>query len=94
MTTKKTRNKYSDEFKLEALKLVEHIGVKNAAKQLSLAESQIYDWRKKSQQKMSVSEREDSLAIENAQLKRLLAEQAEDLAILKKAATYFAKNQK
>ena len=43
---------------------------------------------------MTTSERENALAIENARLKRLLAEQAEDLEILKKAATYFAKNQK
>ena len=34
------------------------------------------------------------LAAEVAKLRRQLADQAEDLAILKKAATYFAKNQK
>ncbi len=46
----------------------------------------------KFQQKKSSSQPE--LAIEVAKLKRQLAEQTEDLAILKKAATYFAKNQK
>jgi len=34
------------------------------------------------------------LAEENARLKRQLAEQAEELAIVKKAAAYFARNLK
>ena len=94
MTSSKVRKKYSDEFKQEALKLADQIGVNKAAKQLSLQNSQFYEWRKKFRQSMNTSERENELAIENAKLKRLLAEQAEDLEILKKAATYFAKNQK
>ncbi len=49
-----------------------------------------YAWRSKLQQQMSSSERESELAAENARLKRQLAEQAEELAILQKAATYFA----
>jgi len=44
--------------------------------------------------KSNTSAREAEQAAEMARLKRQLAEQAEDLAILKKAATYFAKNQK
>jgi transposase len=51
-------------------------------------------WRSKQQQTLSSSEREQSLADENARLKRLLAEQAEELAIVKKAAAYFAKSLK
>jgi transposase len=94
MTSSKVRKKYSDEFKQEALKLADQIGVNKAAEQLSLQNSQFYEWRKKFRQSMNTSERENALAIENAKLKRLLAEQAEDLEILKKAATYFAKNQK
>jgi transposase len=94
MTSRKVRKKYSDEFKQEALKLADQIGVNKAAEQLSLQNSQFYEWRKKFRQSMNTSERENALAIENAKLKRLLAEQAEDLEILKKAATYFAKNQK
>lgn len=43
---------------------------------------------------MTSSERESELAAENARLKRQLAEQAEVLAILQKAATYFAKRLK
>lgn len=94
MTIKKKRTNYPIEFKSEALKLAAKIGVASAAKELKIHESQIYGWRASAQNKASVSEREAELATEVARLKRKLAEQAEDLAILKKAATYFAKNQK
>ena len=43
---------------------------------------------------MSSSERESEPAAENVRLKRQLAKQAEELAILQKAATYFAKRLK
>ena len=73
MSTKKIRKVHTAEFKAEALKLADKIGVAATARELKLHESQLY-------KKSATSQRE--------------AEQAEDLAILKKAATYFAKNQK
>ena len=91
MTNKKQRIIHSAEFKAETLKLAQRIGVSAAAKQLSLQNSQIYAWRKAAHNKTSSTERENNLATENARLKRLLADQAEELEILKKAATYFAK---
>jgi Transposase. len=93
-TTKKPRKQHTPEFRSEALKLAERIGVAAAARELSLYESQLYAWRSKQQQQMNSSERENELAAENARLKRQLAEQAEELAILQKAATYFAKRLK
>lgn len=93
-TTKKPRKQHSPEFRSEALKLAERIGVAAAARELSLYESQLYAWRSKQQQQMTSSERENELVAENARLKRQLAEQAEELAILQKAATYFAKRLK
>ena len=93
-TSKKPRKQHSPEFRQEALKLAERIGVAAAARELSLYESQFYAWRSKQQQQMNSSERESELAAENARLKRQLAEQAEELAILQKAATYFAKRLK
>ncbi|WP_264876891.1 IS3 family transposase [Vibrio agarivorans] len=84
MTTKKTRIKHSPEFKAEALKLAEKVGVAAAARQLSLHESQIYGWRKNSKKDTNTSQREQELAAEVAKLKRQLAEQAEELEIGKK----------
>jgi len=88
------RARYSDEYKAEALKLADKVGVGLAAKQLGRHESQLYGWRGKARQKASSSDAEQRQAIEIAQLKRQLAEQAEELAILKKASSYFARNQK
>ncbi|WP_434519904.1 IS3 family transposase [Escherichia coli] len=83
-TSKKPRKQHSPEFRSEALKLAERIGVTAAARERSLYESQLYSWRSKLQQQMSSSDRESELAAENARLKRQLAEQAEELAILQK----------
>lgn len=94
MTAKKIHKIHTQEFKQETVNLAAKQGVSKTAKELGVYESQIYDWRAKLAQKASTSEREADLAAEVVKLKRQLAEQAEDLAILKKAATYFAKNQK
>lgn len=91
---KQTRNRYSQQFKDEALALAERVGVPGAAKQLGLNENQLYNWRSKTRRVQAQSETEQQLATENARLKRQLAEQAEELAILKKAAAYFAKSLK
>jgi len=89
-----SRRRYSAEFKAEALGLAEQVGVAGAAKQLGLHESQLYAWRKKARYEASQSETEKALAIENAMLKRKLAKKEEELALLKKAAAYFAKGLK
>lgn len=94
MKDKKTRKLHTAEFKQEAVQLADKIGVSATAKQLGVNSSQIYSWRTKAQKLATTSQRESALAAEVAKLKRQLAEQEEDLAILKKAATYFAKNQK
>nr|WP_257497614.1 transposase [Aeromonas hydrophila] len=65
-----------------------------AAAQLGLKEAQLYAWRIKARQVMNTGEREQQLADENVRLKRQLAEQAEELALVKKAAAYFAKHLK
>ena len=93
-TKKTTRRQHSQEFREEALALAERVGIPKAAKELGLHESQLCGWRSKATAKRDQSELEQSLAAENARLKRQLAEQAEELAIVKKAATYFAKSLK
>ena len=45
--SKKPRKQHTPEFRQEALKLAERIGVAAAARELSLYESQLYGWRKK-----------------------------------------------
>ncbi len=91
---KTTRNTYPPEFRSEALALAEKMGVPTAATELGLHESQLYGWRTKARARQSQSEIEQNQTVEIARLKRKLAEQAEELAIVKKAATYFAKNLK
>ena len=94
--TKKTKSRkhHSDEFKAEVLLLSEKVGVSQAAKQLNLHASQIYQWRAAAEKKLNTSERESTLATENAKLKREKAELEKEVEFLKKAATYFAKSPK
>ena len=100
MTTTKASGKkatyirHSQEYKGEALKLAADLGIAKAAKQLGLHESQLYAWRKDSEHAKTVSDCEAALAAENVRLKRQLAQQAEELSILKNAATYFAQQLK
>ncbi|EII7699416.1 IS3-like element IS3 family transposase, partial [Shigella flexneri] len=82
--SKKPRKQHSPEFRSEALKLAERIGVTAAARELSLYESQLYNWRSKQQNQQTSSERELEMSTEIARLKRQLAERDEELAILPK----------
>jgi transposase len=91
---KATRRQHSPEFRAEALALADKVGVPTAAAELGLHESQIYGWRSKARTKADRSQADQDQAAEIARLKRQLAEQSEELAIVKKAATYFAKSLK
>ncbi|ABC29375.1 Transposase and inactivated derivatives [Hahella chejuensis KCTC 2396] len=62
-----------------------------AARQLGLHESQLSNWRHKERLTQERGETEPQLAQENARLKRQLADQTKELAVLKKTAAYFAK---
>lgn len=90
----KTRTRYSQDYKAEALALADRVGISAAARELGLQPSQLYQWRAKAQQRQSASVREQALADENARLKRQLTEKSEELEIAKKAAVYFAKSLK
>lgn len=63
-TSQKPRKQHSLEFRNEALKLAEKIGVAAAARELSLYESKLYTWRSKQQQIVTASELESELAAE------------------------------
>jgi transposase len=91
---------YTDEFKVEAVRLAESIGGNQAAKRLGIPDSSLWNWIRLSRAgkleivgggaapvKRSITEME----AENSRLRRELASTKLDLEIVKKAAAYFAK---
>ena len=91
---------YTDEFKVEAVRLAESIGGNHAAKRLGMPESSLHNWvRLKRAGKLralnggavSAKRPVSELEAENARLRRELASAKLDLEIVKKAAAYFAK---
>ena len=87
-----SRKRYSPEYKTEALALTEKVGVVETVRQLGLHETPLYNWRGKARLQQKQSDTEKQLATENTRLKRQPAQQAEELAIVKKAAVSFAYN--
>jgi transposase len=91
--------KYTDEFKLEALRLAESMGFNQAAKRLGIPSSSLGNWgRRKRAGKLiavtgtaTVKRSPGELEAENDRLRRELANTKIDLEIVKKAAAYFAK---
>ncbi len=99
MTTRKKSRKpqrsvRSDEYKKEAVKLADTAGVTEAARQLGIHTTQLYNWRNKLRVKESRSEAEIRLIGKNARLTRELAEKNQENDFLKKASAYFAKHLK
>lgn len=89
--TKQVRHQYSDEFKQQAVLRAAQDGVGVVAKDLGLAESQLYAWRTKARLSGQMSEQQRLEHSEHARLKREVARLEEENAFLKKAAAYFAK---
>lgn len=89
---KQTRRRHTPEFKVEALALAAQVGVGEAANQLQLQSSQLYAWKTKAQQSERQGRADQQLAAENARLKRELAVAQQEVALLKKASAYFARN--
>ena len=91
---------YTDEFKIEAVRLGESIGTNPAAKRLGMPESSLSNWvRLKRAGKLraltggvvSTKRPVSELEAENSRLRRELASTKLDLEIVKKAAAYFAR---
>lgn len=85
------RKKYSAEFKAQVLRRAEQDGVAATARDLGLAESQIYAWRQRHRLEGLTTEEEKLQHAEVLRLKREVALLEEENAFLKKAAAYFAK---
>ncbi len=92
--SKLPRTRRSPEFKASALARAAAVGVGPAARELGLSESQLYQWKQQQERVRLRDAAADSKDAEIARLRRQVAEQTEELAILKKAAAYFARNQK
>lgn len=81
---KKVRNRYSAELKEQALKRADKDGVAVAARDLGLAESQIYAWRQKRRLDGQTTEEQKLQQAELGRLKREVARLEEEHAFLKK----------
>jgi transposase len=88
------RRRHAEEFQREALLLAARTGVASAAAELGIQPSLLYGWQNKARAARERAQVEQAQSAEIARLKRQLAEQSEDLAILKKAAAYFARTSK
>ena len=91
---------YTDEFKVEAVRLAESIGGNRAAKRLGIPDSSMWNWLRLSRggklkamqgRSAQVKPGVGELEVENERLRRELANAKMDLEIVKKAAAFFAK---
>ena len=91
---------YTDEFKVEAVRLAESVGGNQAAKRLGIPDSSMWNWLRLNRAGKLKAMRGTSgqtkpgvrdLEVENERLRRELANTKMDLEIVKKAAAFFAK---
>ena len=89
---------YTDEFRGEAVRLAESVGVAAAAKRLGVPDGNLRNWVNRGRagklESVEVKPVKRSLAemeAENSRLRRELESTRLDLEIVKKAAAYFAK---
>ncbi len=93
--TKKTRRRYSDEFKADAVSLVTEQGysVSEAARRLGVDRSLLDRWCRKHRQQVSSTpeQQEDDRDAEIKKLREEVRKLQVEKDILKKAAAFFAK---
>ena len=91
LTTPDVRNKYTAQFKEQALERADRDGIPKVAQDLGLAESMLYSWRSKRRQTGQPFEEQKLQQAEVARLKRENMRLEEEVTFLKKTAAYFAK---
>ena len=97
--SKRQYKTYSNEFKLEAIRLADESDkpVTQVARELGLRVNQIYKWRKQLEEKpkgtLSGKQASADKDAEIRRLKKALAASQEENEFLKKTAVFFAKNQ-
>ena len=90
----KTRQKYSPQFKDQAVERALKDGVPRVAKDLGIPESMLYYWRTQKNKGGNTIENQKLQQAEVARLKRENERLQEENAFLKKVATYFTKESK
>lgn len=90
----KIRQKYSPQFKDQAVERAAKDGVPQVAKDLGIAESMLYYWRTQKNKGGNTIENQKVQQAEMARLKRENERLQEENAFLKKVATYFTKESK
>jgi transposase len=93
METKKAQQRFTEEFKIEAVKQVTERGhpVAEVAVRLGVSAHSLYTWIKRYSVPAGQRAQHDSQADEIRRLKAELRRVTEERDILKKAAAYFAK---
>ena len=96
--SKRVVRQYPVEFKIDAVELVEKkgYGITEAARSLGISESNIHKWRKQYREgRLVLGNKRAQPTADEAELRRLQSEVKRletELAIVKKAAIYFAKH--
>lgn len=93
---KKTRNKYNDKFRAEAVRLALNAGrpITHTARELSISDGLLHAWIGKHRDAQSKGVSTEEARIEQEELKQLRRELQrikQENEILEKAAAYFAK---
>ncbi len=90
----KARQKYSPQFKDQAVERAAKDGIPQVAKDLGIPESMLYYWRSQKNKGGDTIENQKLQQAEMARLKREVNRLEEENAFLKKVATYFTKESK
>jgi transposase len=91
---KMPHRRYTDEFRIEAVRLAQEVGVTEAARRLDMPISSIQNWMKSGLANTRMQASGKKVTPEQAELSQLRRENASlklDNEILRKAAAYFAK---
>ena len=94
-----TKREYTEEFKVETVRLAESIGGNAAASRLGVPQSTVTNWVRRRKgvepaalvQSLTAKRPVSELEAENTRLRRELANAKLDLDIVKKAAAYFVR---
>lgn len=94
---KKKRNRYTDEFRAEAVRAVETRGnrtVAEVAESYGVTEQQLHTWKSKAKADGSATDRKESMEEELKRLRRENADLKKDRDVLVKSIAVFVKERK